>query len=76
MTFEAYIANIQAKSGCTPVQLKTAATKAGIYKPDMKAAELVSWLKSEYDLGHGHAMAVWAVWKGKGWVQAPGGKKK
>jgi hypothetical protein len=71
MTFEAYIANIQAKTGRTPEQLKADATRAGVYSPDMKAAQLVSWLKSTHDLGHGHSMAIWAVWKEKGWVQAP-----
>jgi len=74
MSFEAYIANIQAKTGKTPEQLKMLATKAGVYRPDMKATELVAWLKKEYDLGHGHSMAIWAVFKDKGWVVAP--KKK
>lgn len=41
----------------------------------MKATELVAWLKQEFDLGHGHSMAVWAVFKDKGWVVAPKGKK-
>ena len=71
MTFQAYLDSIQAKTGKTPEQLKAAATRAGIYSPQMKAAELVAWLKQEHDLGHGHSMAVWAVWKDKGWVQAP-----
>jgi hypothetical protein len=71
MTFQAYIDNIRLKTGKTPEQLKDHATQAGIYAPDMKAAELVAWLKKEYALGHGHAMAIWAVWKEKGWVRPP-----
>jgi hypothetical protein len=35
----------------------------------------VAWLKREFDLGHGHAMALWAVFKDKGWVEAPKGKR-
>ena len=75
MSFQAYIDNIHAKTGKTPEQFKTLAARAGIYKPDMKAAALVAWLAKEFDLGHGHAMAIWAVFKDKGWVDAPGRKK-
>jgi hypothetical protein len=75
MTFQAYIDNIKAKTGKTPAQIKAAAAKAGIYKADMKAGDLVVWLKKEFDLGHGHSMAIWAVFKNKGWVAAPNSKK-
>lgn len=71
MTFQAYLDNILAKTGKTPEQFKTLATKAGVYRPDMKAGELVAWLKKDFDLGHGHSMALWAVFKDKGWVDAP-----
>jgi len=74
MTFQAYIDNIKAKTGKTPEQLKAAAAKAGVYSPDMKATELVNFLKKEFGLGHGHSMAMWAVFKDKGWVESP--KKK
>jgi len=50
------------------------AVKAGVYRSDMKASELVAWLKKDFDLGHGHSMAIWAVFKDKGWVHPP--KKK
>ncbi len=39
----------------------------------MKATALVAWLKKELELGEGHSMAIWAVFKEKGWVSA---KKK
>lgn len=68
MSFQAYIDNIKTKTGKTPEELKDLANKAGIYNPDMKAGELVKWLKDEFDLGHGHSMAIWAVFKNKGWV--------
>jgi hypothetical protein len=71
MSFQAYIDNIHAKTGKTPEQLKTLAAKAGIYHKDMKAGDLVAWLKKEYDLGHGHSMAIWAVFKDQGWVTDP-----
>lgn len=71
MSFQAYIDNIKTKTGKTPEELKDLADKAGIYSPDMKAGELVKWLKDEFDLGHGHSMAIWAVFKNKGWVNTP-----
>jgi hypothetical protein len=74
MSFQAYLDNIHAKTGKTPEDFKALAAEAGVYQPDMKAGDLVAWLKTEYGLGHGHAMAVWAVFKDKGWVQSPKGK--
>ena len=74
MAFEAYIENIRAKTGKTPEQLKNLAAKAGVFHPEMKASALVDWLKKEFDLGHGHSMAIWAVFKDKGWV-VPAKKK-
>ena len=70
MSFQAYLDNIKAKTGKTPAQLKVLAAKAGVYKRDMKASELVAWLKQEFDLGHGHSMAIWAVFKEEGWVDS------
>jgi hypothetical protein len=71
VSFQAYLDNIKAKTGKTPDQLKALATKAGIFKSDMKASALVAWLKKEFDLGHGHSMAIWAVFKDNGWVESP-----
>ncbi|MEQ1837368.1 MAG: DUF4287 domain-containing protein [Candidatus Nitrotoga sp.] len=42
-----------------------------MFSKDMKAGDLVDWLKQEYDLGHGHSMAIWAVFKDEGWVNDP-----
>jgi hypothetical protein len=75
MSFQAYLDNIRAKTGKTPEQFKVLAAKAGVYSSDMKASALVAWLKKEYDLGHGHSMAIWAVFKDKGWVDSPNRKK-
>ena len=71
MSFQAYLDNIRAKTRKTPEQLKDLAAEAGVYRPDMKAGELVAWLKSEFDLGHGHSMAIWHVFRDKGWVDSP-----
>jgi hypothetical protein len=76
MAFEAYLTAVKSRTGRTPEQLKGDAVKAGIYSADMKAAQMVAWLKKEHGLGHGHSMAVWAVWKHSGWVRAPSAKTK
>jgi uncharacterized protein DUF4287 len=70
MTFQAYLDNIRAKTGKAPEELRDAADAAGIYKRDVRANELVSWLKKAFELGHGHSMAIWAVFKDRGWVDA------
>ena len=71
MSFQAYLDAVKATTGKTPAELKIAADEAGVYDPDMTATQLVDWLKAEYGLGQGHAMAVWAVFKDKGWTHAP-----
>lgn len=71
MSFQAYIDNIQKKTGKTPEQFKAAMEAAGIFSPDMKAGILVDFLGREYGLGHGHSMAIWAVFKNNGWVNVP-----
>ena len=70
MSFQAYLENIKAKTGKTPADFKTMLDDQGLLKPDMKAGELVAWLKKEFDLGHGHSMAIWAVFKDEGWVNS------
>ena len=74
MSFQAYIDNIKAKTGKTPEDFKKQLQKEGLLKKEMKATDLVNWLKEKYELGHGHSMAIWAVFKAEGWVND--GKKK
>jgi len=66
MSFQAYIDNIKAKTGLSPADFKKKAeAKGGALKPDVKAGEIVQWLEDDYGLGHGHAMAIYATFKGK-----------
>ena len=70
MSFQAYLDNIQTKTGKSPDDfLKIGAKKGflekGKLKPAVKAGEIVKWLKDDFDLGHGHAMAIYALFKGK-----------
>jgi hypothetical protein len=68
MSFQAYIENIQKKTGKTPEDFKKLAEVKGFLKNDelaVKATQVTDWLKQEFDLGHGHAMAIYASLKGK-----------
>lgn len=76
MTFKAYLDNIKSKTGKTPEDFKKLAQKAGVYKLDMKAGELVAWLHDEFGLGRGHSMAIWHYFQMQGWVPQPKSKKK
>jgi hypothetical protein len=42
----------------TPRQLVEQARERGFDSPDTKAGVIVDWLKSDYELGRGHAMAL------------------
>jgi len=69
MSFQAYLDNIQAKTGKSPSDLKNLAEKKGFLqkgklKPEIKAGQIVAWLKEDFKLGHGHAMAIYALFKG------------
>jgi Domain of unknown function (DUF4287) len=76
MSFQAYIDNIKAKTGKSPDDFRDLAVRAGLLKPDMKASVLTDWLKSEFGLGHGHCMALWALFVSKGWVETKNTKLK
>jgi hypothetical protein len=69
MSFQAYLDNIQTKTGKSPDDFKKLATKKGFLensklKSTVKAGDIVAWLKKDFDLGHGHAMAIYALFKG------------
>ena len=72
MSFQAYIDNIRKITGKTPENFRDLARKAGVLTPTMTATQLVSWLKADHRLGHGHAMAIYAVFKAKGWAATAG----
>ena len=57
MSFQAYLDAIETKTGKTPAELVAAAHERG-YGPDTRAGEIVQWLKDDYELGRGHAMAL------------------
>jgi hypothetical protein len=69
MSFQAYLTNIEAKTGKSPADFRDWADGKGWLaerklRSDVKAGTVVADLKAEFDLGHGHAMAIVALLKG------------
>ncbi len=69
MSFQGYLATIKTKTGKGPEDFrKLAAEKAFTdgtsIKEGIKAGDIVAWLKQDFALGHGHAMAIYALLKG------------
>jgi hypothetical protein len=69
MSFQAYIDNVKAKTGKGPEDFKKLAEEKGFIQggkiaPGIKATEITNWLKQDFELGHGHAMAIYALLKG------------
>lgn len=57
MSFQAYLDTVEKKTGLTPRQLLEKATERG-FGPETKATPIIEWLKEDYELGRGHAMAM------------------
>ncbi len=65
MSFQAYLDNIQAKTGKTAEEFRALATEKGLMIPMAKAGVFIDWLAADYGLGRGHAMAIFAYLRGK-----------
>lgn len=71
MSFQAYLDNIQAKTGKSPDDLRHLAEQLGFVdgatiRKGVKASQIVDWLKADFGLGRGHAMAIYTLLKGRG----------
>ena len=69
MSFQGYLKTIKEKTGKDPVDFRNLAdqkgfTTAGKLNDNIKATEIVAWLKQDFDLGHGHPMPIYALLKG------------
>ena len=69
MSFQAYLDNIATKTGKSPDDFRAWADArnyldGGLLRGEITAGTVVADLKHEFDLGHGHAMAIVALLKG------------
>lgn len=60
MSFQAYLDAVEVKTGKTPNEIIVLARDKG-FTAETKAGEIVAWLKEDFSLGHGHAMAMTKV---------------
>ncbi len=64
------IEKFKKKTGRTPSDFKDLAEKKGFtqngkIKNGVKTTQITHWVKQDFALGHGHAMAIYAFLKGK-----------
>jgi len=69
MSFQAYLRNIETNTGKSPADFRKLAeekgfTRDGQLAANVKAGDIVKWLKEDFQMGHGHAMAIYALLKG------------
>lgn len=67
---QTYFENIKKKTGKTPEDFKKIAITKGFFengklKSSVKAGEIIAWLKKDFDLGHGHSLAIFHTFKEK-----------
>ncbi|MCQ1995855.1 DUF4287 domain-containing protein [Arthrobacter sp. zg-Y1171] len=58
MSFQAYLDAVEEKTGLTPRQLMDIAAAKGFSGGNVKAGEILEWLKTDYGIGRGHGMAL------------------
>lgn len=70
MSFQAYLDTIKAKTGKGPADFQAMAEQKGLsengrLRPGVKAGQVTDWIKTDFGLGHGHAMAIYALLSGR-----------
>jgi hypothetical protein len=70
MSFQGYLNSIERNTGKTPAEFRQWGADKGFanadgLSPGVKAGAIVQALKEEFGLGHGHAMAIVALLKGR-----------
>ena len=63
MSYQAYLDTIKEKTGKSPQDFRAIADAKGLLAPDVKAGAVIAWLKDDFGLGHGHAMALYGAIK-------------
>ncbi|MDB5061903.1 MAG: hypothetical protein JWP67_1746 [Mucilaginibacter sp.] len=67
MSFQGYLNTIKEKTGKGPADFRAIAEEKGFTQNGelkVKAGDITNWLKNDFELGHGHGMAIYALLKG------------
>jgi hypothetical protein len=67
MSFQGYLNTIKEKTGKGSADFRTIAEEKGFTQNGelkVKAGDITNWLKNDFELGHGHGMAIYALLKG------------
>ncbi|MDB5000832.1 MAG: hypothetical protein JWR76_1909 [Mucilaginibacter sp.] len=67
MSFQGYLNTIKEKTGKGPADFRAIAEEKGFTQNGelkVKAGNITNWLKNDFELGHGHGMAIYALLKG------------
>ena len=67
MSFQGYLKTIKEKTGKEAADFRRLAADKGFTENGIltaKAGDITKWLKEDFDLGHGHSMAIYALLKG------------
>jgi hypothetical protein len=62
MSYQSYLDNIEKQTGKTPEEIIAMAKQSGLDNAS-KSGEVITWLKTELGIGHGHAAAMAGVIK-------------
>jgi hypothetical protein len=74
MTFQAYLDTIKTKTGLDPDDFFELAREKDLLGDGVKAGPVIAWLKDDFGLGQGHAMALVSVFRGR--LEAPPDKSE
>lgn len=68
MSFQSYIDNIINLTQKKPNEMKNQMEKDHILTNDLNATNFCLYMKDTYQLGKGHAMALWKYFITEGWI--------
>jgi Domain of unknown function (DUF4287) len=70
-SFQSYIDKIKLQTGRSIEEFAKYAKAKGFFKPEVKAGDIVDWLKKDFQLKHGDAVAMYGLFKHMGLITKP-----